>query len=364
MWMLLGLMSAMFAGSFVVGNAGGDDDTETEANIDDDMDQSGLNPTTDVAPEGTTVSDMIFADDTFDELNALIDGVDSGSEGIDPTIDPNPIADSLPLDPTLSQDGETIIGSEDDDILTGDSGDDVISGENGDDIIEGQSGDDLALGDAGSDTVSGDDGDDTLRGNAGDDTLHGGDGNDLLAGHSGNDALHGGEGEDRLLGGEGDDAMAGDAGDDIVEAGLGNDTLVGGAGSDTLNGGDGNDVIDGEDGEDTAERDYLMGGDGDDTVFLGANDFATGGNGSDMFILGDWVIDGDAARIADYDPQEDNLVVFWDDSGRDAEPEVEVRTSVAHPNEAHILLDGSVIAEVTGGPLAADQIELRPASAA
>lgn len=175
--------------------------------------------------------------------------------------------------------------------------------------------DDLKGSDLG-DYLDGDDGDDVLGGGLGNDTLHGGRGADLLTGaegddrlfgHTEDDRLDGGAGDDWLDGGDGNDSLYGGAGDDRLSGGLGDDLLVGGAGSDVLHGGHGDDTLDGRlDGT----ADFLNGGSGDDILRGGAGDQMHGGTGRDRFEIEEF--GADPVTIADFNPDEDLLVIIHD----------------------------------------------------
>ncbi|AMY71413.1 calcium-binding protein [Frigidibacter mobilis] len=272
-----------------------------------------------------------------------------------------PDADTVAVPPR-----QDLSGGPEDDIIAGGGGDDVLQGLGGDDQMNGGAGNDLLVGGtgaddlhagAGNDTLLGGEGDDSLHGQEGDDLLLGGAGDDTVAGHGGDDILLGGDGDDRLIGGEGNDTLRGEAGDDSLEGGLGDDHLDGGAGRDTLYGNDGNDTLVGVTPHDSAaDADYLNGGRGDDRLILGAGDTGSGGEDADTFVLGDWLMGGDAvAVIADYDPAQDQIVLAYDPAAHPA-PEV----TVEHEGTtAHVLIDGIRIAEVTGAAsLAADGILL------
>jgi Ca2+-binding RTX toxin-like protein len=272
-----------------------------------------------------------------------------------------------------------IIGSDSDDILTGHAGADTISGGAGGDLLGGRDGDDVISGGAGQDYIDGGAGNDSLAGDAGDDAAQGHDGNDLmtggagndtLAGHMGDDALHGDEGEDTLLGGSGADEMDGGEADDWLAGGFGDDVLQGGAGSDTLDGNDGNDTLWGFDPVDMAagtpdagdDADFLNGGGGDDTLLIGANDHAHGGEGADSFAISNWIGEGEFAHIADYNPQEDDIVILYDITAH-PDPQIEVITEDGS-DDATVWLDGIPLAVIANGAgLTVDQLTLRPSNA-
>ncbi|MFD0859324.1 calcium-binding protein [Roseovarius aquimarinus] len=222
-----------------------------------------------------------------------------------------------------------------------------------DDAMEGGPADDELHGGAGEDTLSGGPGEDILHGEADADALAGGDGDDTLYGHSGADSLDGGAGDDSLVGGDGNDTLVGGDGSDALHGGLGDDVLRGGAGSDTLFGGWGNDTLSGlvetglEPGPDDA--DFLNGGGGADVITAGAGDIVTTGEGADTVILGDWLAMTHQAEILDFAPEEDTLMVVYDDVAG-AAPEVDLQTDPGNPDVAHVMLNGIQIAAVNNAP--------------
>ena len=239
-----------------------------------------------------------------------------------------------------------------DDVLTGNALADVMFGGEGKDVLNGLEGADSLHGEDGNDVLSGGDGDDTLFGNNADDTLHGDAGDDALQGSAGNDVLDGG------------------TGDDVVQGGLDDDTLSGGLGADSLFGGWGNDLVNGVvDNPDTAAlddtdgADFLNGGSGDDTVIAGIGDIVTAGDGADDIVLGDWIPEGGAASIVDFDGADDNILLVYDDA--EETPEVTVQAAPDNPADAQVLMDGVVVANVFGGAgLAASDIVMMPLSLA
>lgn len=230
---------------------------------------------------------------------------------------------------------------------TGSAGGDGLEGTEGDDTLAGLGGDDQIEGDQGDDLLMGGDGNDTLNGGFGQDTLTGGNGADYLAGHEGDDVLGGGRGDDTLLGGNGGDSLAGGAGDDWLAGGMGDDLMVAGAGQDTLDGDAGNDTLVGAFfGDPDDWGNCLNGGDGDDVLRIGAGDIATGADGSDRFEVSSDVPPGAAARIMDFDSDQDELVVVYDGAG--PAPVVSLAPG-GLPDEVAVLLDGQPIAFVVGG---------------
>lgn len=231
------------------------------------------------------------------------------------------------------------------DQATGGAGDDRLGGRDGDDSLQGGAGNDQLDGGAGNDALWGDEGDDRLSGGDGDDLLDGGSGNDWLAGCEGNDTLSGGAGDDSLEGGGGDDLLDGGAGNDEVSGGRGDDLLYGGEGADTLEGGAGNDTLYG--GDDGAV-DFLNGGDGDDVLNLFAGDYGNGGEGADIFQLHDHLPGDPVARITDFDPGQDFLVVYYDAAQH---PAPQLTLTVDEGGVATLMLDGIALAALSGGGL-------------
>lgn len=264
---------------------------------------------------------------------------------------------------------EVTSGGAEADIIHGTPGSDQIGGYGGDDTIFGGAGDDVLHGADGADQISGGDGADTLHGGDGDDDLRGEAGDDLLFGHNDQDHLHGGDGDDTLHGGAGDDTLHGGPGNDALHGGLGNDHLVGGQGQDTLFGGLGDDTLIGaafnpeaEGLQDLDGRDYLNGGPGDDVILAGKEDIVTTGTGADSVILGDW-LDGDhQAEILDFSPDEDSLVVVYDDTDG-SEPEVTLEPDSENPDHQRLLVNGEAITLITNAQgLTLDHVSLLPQS--
>ncbi|MFZ7092098.1 calcium-binding protein [Primorskyibacter sp. 2E233] len=237
-------------------------------------------------------------------------------------------------------------GGEGDDDMTGSDATDLLGGGDGNDLIDGGASDDELQGGDGADTLLGGSENDTLHGGAGEDVMSGGAGEDDLFGHDGDDQMAGDAGDDELWGGLGDDSMDGGDGADALLGREGGDTLDGGLGSDTLFGGWDDDLLNGverdEAGHDTDDSDYLNGGDGDDTLMIGEGDFASGGNGADVLVLGDWIVD-EAAQLLDFDATEDQIVIVYDDSDLEADPDLELRVSDDDPAISEIVVNGTVL---------------------
>lgn len=134
----------------------------------------------------------------------------------------------------MSDQADTVQGTQFHDLVSLGRGDDVFYGRGGDDLAEGGQGDDLLVGGAG---------DDTLHGNMGNDTLTGGDGRDWLEGGQGDDLIFAGAGRDTVRGGTGNDTIRSGDGGGTIDGGLGDDHLFSGAGVDYLYGRTGRDVF-------------------------------------------------------------------------------------------------------------------------
>ncbi|MBL4916950.1 calcium-binding protein [Szabonella alba] len=371
---ILGLFGAVCAGlladsvlSARTESKAGDEDAGSAS------DPAGAAETTET-PQDAPPGDMLdWMDDPA--LDTVIGAALDASDGLADFAPPGP-----PLDPTNSRDEGpessdlplpadpplTLQTGAGDTILTGSGGADTVLGGPGDDLLGGRAGDDRIDGGAGRDVIDGGTGADRLSGGAGSDTIHAGDGADRIAGGAGADLLTGQEGDDRVRGGAGDDTLLGGAGGDVLAGGTGDDWLAGGGGNDLLHAGPGMDTLDGNDGDDTlfgfdpadegAARagggsapgvNFLNGGAGNDRLWLAANDHGHGGDGADHFHIGDWIGEGGFARIADFDPAEDEIVVIYD---AEAHPDPQV-TLIPGEGEQDVvvMLDGFPLAQIAGG---------------
>jgi Ca2+-binding RTX toxin-like protein len=253
--------------------------------------------------------------------------------------------DTPPPDPegqrlSLDDEGGALIGSRAGDTLTGGAGNDWIEGGGGDDLILGGAGDDTLIGGIGRTTLIGGTGNDRLIAGGGTARMHGGDGDDWLTGAWGSDTLFGGAGDDTLEGGAGDDMLVAGTGANLLEGGWGNDTLVG--------------VTLDDQGRDIGGADTLNGGEGADLLILGDGDLAHGGEGADTFVLGDWMRGDDPARITDFAPGEDRILLY--SSAGASAPGI----AVHHDSEtgwSAVSVNGQTVARVldpTGNLTAAD----------
>lgn len=150
---------------------------------------------------------------------------------------------------------------------------------------------------------------DAIFGKVGNDLISGDDASDALFGGNGNDRLFGDEGEDLLFGERNADRLFGGDKSDTLQENIGRDTLIGGNYSDLLVGGEDDDRLIGVELNSNEpginEQDTLTGGLGADTFVLGneAGIFYSDGN---SFASGD----ADFARITDFNPQEDRILLF------------------------------------------------------
>ncbi|MFN4129756.1 MAG: calcium-binding protein [Paracoccaceae bacterium] len=303
----LAILGAFGAG-FVADSLTRPPEHSAESDPDDSIDEAEAE-----AGEENPAMGWIFADDSPDLAEAAL-GTPSGHVN-----DGMPVSDDLP-DPVEAP--VVLTGTAADNILSSGAGNDRLSGGAGNDQLIGRSGDDRLAGGSGRDHLDGGEGDDSLFGQGGDDVLTGGAGADLLSGGKGADQLAGGEDDDRLFGGGGADTLMGGEGHDTLDGGTGRDWLAGGAGDDRLIGGGAQDSLDGGTGNDTlwggvegrsdAAVDMLNGGAGDDFIGTGPGDIAMGGDGADTFQLQDFAPGLPLSEIADYSPEDDEIVVVYD----------------------------------------------------
>jgi Ca2+-binding RTX toxin-like protein len=266
--------------------------------------------------------------------------------------DGQPISNDLPdePDPDLALHGDewddTLEGGSGKDQIAGGAGDDYLSGHDGDDSLWGDAGNDHALGGAGADVLDGGDGNDMLWGDAGNDALIGGAGDDLLAGCEGDDHIIAGSGDDTVMGGGGDDDVSGGAGADVLGGGEGNDLVRGGLGADEVDGGAGDDTLwGGSEASDDEDVDFLNGGAGDDVLHLGAGDYGNGGAGADSFVLQDFAAGSPVAQITDFNPDEDGLVIYYDQAMH-PDPQLSLQTG---DGASVLLLDGVPLVSLANG---------------
>ena len=154
--------------------------------------------------------------------------------------------------------------------------------------------------------------------------------------------------------------LQGNAGDDALHGGHDDDRLEGGAGQDTLFGGFGNDLVRGLGAQsDAGDSDYLNGGAGNDTLIGGRGDVLTGGEGVDDFLLAQWDQPGDVLTVMDFDPDEDNLLLLYEDLGGD--PDILVEPDANALGSVRVLVNGSELAVIhNAAGLTAADITLLP----
>lgn len=158
-----------------------------------------------------------------------------------------------------------------------------------------------------------------------------------------------GDGDDILTGSTASDYILGDAGDDYIfgggapNAGVDRDFLVGGLGDDYIRGD--NAYISGEDGADVliGAGSEISGGAQNDTITGSDGATLTGGGGEDTFIVsrGSGVETYDPVTITDFNGNNDTLDVVLLGG--------EVLTVADDGADANILVDGDVVAIITGG---------------
>ena len=240
---------------------------------------------------------IVFGDDTGEEIVGTINGTAPGAAGIDLLIgrggDDRLFA--APPGATMTDQNDTLRGGPGDDTLQGAQGDDELAGGPGEDVLGGGAGTDtarfsgrqaeygltkvttvadsllfvtrdnatdaflrgierLAFADASFDLIAGGFfSDETLAGGVGAEWIAGGVGADALSGAGGNDALFGGDGTDALSGGAGDDTLVGSFGDDALDGGPGIDVArySGDASDYTLTPGEPTATVAGPEGTDT-----------------------------------------------------------------------------------------------------------------
>jgi hypothetical protein len=93
---------------------------------------------------------------------------------------------------------------------------------------------------------------------------------------------------------------------------------------------------------------------------IGQGDIAMGGEGADSFQLLDIAPDGPLAQISDYNPAEDDLVIYYD-AGLHQSP-VLTTEPIADSQDVTLMLDGVAVAIVRDAAgLSVDNITLRAA---
>lgn len=250
---------------------------------------------------------------------------------------------------------DNVKGSAADDDLLGGFGDDTLAGGPGNDLIEGQ---------AGADVLIGNEGNDAIQGRGQDDTVQGFSGNDWVDGNDGDDLVRGGGDQDVVIGGAGSDFVQGRSGDDLLVGGALPGAPLDSAQLDGLRNGDSFEDIFTRPIfdlpiEDDQAIDRLDGGTGDDLLLFGAGDLVAGGSGEDTFALigsGSDLSIGESL-VTDFDADDDNFVVFFDENATADAAEITVTDD---GEDAFILVNGEVYTRVLGaaGELSADDITI------
>ncbi|MDZ7709491.1 MAG: hypothetical protein U5K36_04950 [Roseovarius sp.] len=107
---------------------------------------------------------------------------------------------------------------------------------------------------------------------------------------------------------------------------------------------------------------YLNGGSGDDVILAGRDDIVTTGTGADSVVLGDWLDADHQAEILDFSPDEDRLLVVYDDTDGTV-PEITLEPDSDNPAHQRLLVDGEPITLIANAyGLTLDHITLLPQS--
>jgi len=91
--------------------------------------------------------------------------------------------------------------------------------------------------------------------------------------------------------------------------------------------------------------DFLNGGGGNDVITAGAGDVVTTGEGADTVILGNWLSAAHQAEILDFEPDEDTLMVIYDDLNGEM-PDVDLAADPDDDGIMHVVMNGVAIAAV------------------
>ncbi|MEM6373370.1 MAG: calcium-binding protein, partial [Pseudomonadota bacterium] len=115
--------------------------------------------------------------------------------------------------------------------------------------------------------------------------------------------------------------------------------------------------------DDTDDSDYLNGGGGDDIVIAGNDDVVTSGEGADTIVGGSWIEDGRAMDIMDFDAQDDNILLIYDD---DADvPDIRLEADPDDPEVTQVFMDGIAVANIlNGADISIEDISIMPLSLA
>ncbi|MEQ3625800.1 MAG: hypothetical protein ABNH26_03820 [Celeribacter sp.] len=103
--------------------------------------------------------------------------------------------------------------------------------------------------------------------------------------------------------------------------------------------------------------------DGADVIWLDNADLAPAGN-DPFFDLDDWLDDEHETEITGYNPEQDKIVVIWDDSDDGEVPELRIEP-VEGTDDVQLVVGGTAVSTVVGGVgLTADDVDLVPESMA
>lgn len=205
----------------------------------------------------------------------------------------------------------------------------------------------------------------------GDDTIIGGSEKDLIIDYSGPDpdtgtVISGGNYVDHMSGSAEDDLVYldacddfydgkqgdTDAGDDTIHSEDGNDTIRDSRGSDILYGEKGRDVLNAVDHLDYMGADTLIGGSGKDILKGDIDDVMMSGGDVDQFevFLQDDVSAGDdCANILDFEPENDKLVIRFDEPiEQAANPDRVIMIYDSRADATNVFADGKKVAEIFG----------------
>jgi len=151
------------------------------------------------------------------------------------------------------------------DILEGYAGDDELDGGDGNDRLVGGLGNDTQIGGLGDDTHYAELGNDTVIDLAGNNYIDAGEGDNLVTAGDGNDTIVAGPGNDLINAGNGNNIIRAGEGHNWIITGLGNDIVYDGAGNDSVFTGAGNDIIYLAEG-----RNLVDAGIGNNTIYSGS----------------------------------------------------------------------------------------------
>ena len=109
--------------------------------------------------------------------------------------------------------------------------------------------------------------------------------------------------------------------------------------------------------------DFLNGGSGDDVIIAGQDDNVTAGDGADTIIGGAWITEGHAANITDFNAEDDNILLVYDDD--DPEPAIALQPDQDETGTTQVLMNGVMVASIGNGALISiEDIAVMPLSIA